>query len=713
MATGKDIIAREVEDALAELASVPTPEPEAPPESNDHPALEQFWAQTTRASYEPHYQNPFPVHAMPVPKVRLKTVVRRKIPRVLLILIGFFALAGFTAASFHSSTIVAKQQLLQDGAQAIANLEHAKHNLEALQFSEAADNFALADGDFGKASGTLANFGASFLSLFGNVPGLAKVRSANNLAEAGQRISKSGEHLARAFATLSTTNFFALINPNGTPNGQSLAKPLSDFKDVLEYADANIAKARDLVNDVDITTIPDDKQAVFESFKAKIPDFQEYIGRAMHYSDFLLGVVGEYKPKTYLVLLQNTSERRPAGGFPGTYAIVSFDHGSLKKVFVDDIYNIDGQARVNVMPPLPLAHITPTWGVRDANWFADFPTTARKVEEYYQIDGGAKLDGVLAMTPAVITKILGIIGPVEMPEYHVTLTKDNFLAEVQDQVEVKGDRTQPKKIVVDFQQKFFAKLAQQNKDHWLAIGKVFLEALQRKEIMAYFNDDNLQKEMLTNGFGGELKQTAGDYLEVAFSNVKGGKADAVTANSMHLATSFTSDLPTGQAGTLRHTLTITRVHNGGDSKYAFYNTDNPAYLKVYVPDGAIFEGIEGISKPGYQSLIAHLDLGFKKDPDLATIEQGTTHPVDGVDVFEESGKTVFGFWMITKPKKTSTVTVRYHTSAQLTDTYQLYWQKQSGSDGDQMHVMVKESDGSIKLYDDDLSVDRETKVVLN
>ncbi|MEK7616288.1 MAG: DUF4012 domain-containing protein [Patescibacteria group bacterium] len=717
----------------------PIPEPplpvKIPNEPDEHKELTDFWtapasqqseptatlARMPHAPFEPRPHRPIaPLHLSPAARdvehwlQQVKTRKRQTLPRriftrrsMVAMVVGFLAITGVAAAAFVSSELVVQKeaQVLGNSNNAIANLEAAKTELEGLNFIGAADRFALAYEDFGKASGTINNFGASFLSF---LPGLGKVKSAQNLVQAGQYISKAGESLSRAFDNLHTINFFA---------EQSIASPIEDFQDVLKFADQNISKAGKLLNGVETSAIPEEKRSTFEHFRKQVPSFQAYIGQALEYTDFLLGFFGKRSPKTYMVLLQNTSERRPTGGFPGTYAIISFDKGMLKKVFVDDIYNPDGQIKVNMIPPVPLRHITPNWGLRDVNWFADFPTSARKITEYYQYDGGAALDGVFAITPTLIARLLEVIGPIEMPEYGVTLDAKNFLAEIQDEVEYGENRIQPKKIVIDFQAIFFEKLAEQkDKDTWVAIMKIFVDALQEKHILAYVADQALQEEVLENGLAGQLKKTDGDYLQVAISNVKGVKADAVTANSMKLSVADST-----------HVLTITRAHNGGDSKYPFYNKENFSYIKVYVPKGSQFVHAEGFSKTNYKPLVNYKDLGFNEDPDLAAVERTMTHPVEGIDVFEESGKTVFGFWLNTKPKKVNTMTLAYETPVPGTDRYDLLWQKQSGSEGDQMHVSITPPSplavrgetegiqiiGNTAVYDNDLSLDREVKVVFN
>ena len=652
-----------------------------------------------------------------------------KNPRRAILYLAGFVLVGLLIFGFtRRNTIGVQNNVLHNGDNAVANLEDAKQKLENLNFLGAADSFALAYDDFNKASGTLNQLGVSFLSLFGNLPGLNKLKAANDLVEAGQSLSRAGENLSLAFGTLYQTNLFSFLKPSlagqtGYDQKNSLSKLITDLKAVLVFADNNIKKATGLLADIDSAVIPEDKQQLFLDFKDKIPDFQKYIGEAINYSDFLLKFVGDSGAKTYLVLLQNNDELRATGGFPGTYALITFDKGYLKKIFIDDVYQIDGGIRENIIPPIPLQHITANWGMRDANWFADFPTSAKKIEEFYKLDnseGDGQIDGVLTITPDIIAKMLGVIGPIDMPEYGMKLDQNNFLDQIQNEVEYKADKSKPKKIITDLEPKFFDKLSQQDKDHWLEIFKIILEAVQQKHILAYFNNPELEGVAVKNNFGGEIKQSPADYMQVVFTNVKGSKTDAVTDNSLSLK------IAADNTAKAVHTLTIDRTHNGGGLKYGFYNRDNSAYIRVYVPKGSVLENIKGQSATDFQPLVDYGSLDFKKDSDLNLLEEGTTHPFSGVDVYQESDRTVFGFWLITKPHEKKIVSLSYYTpdSAADASNYKLFWQKQSGTGADPINFsfklpydtrVLKQSDGLQTIGDtlvltSDLSIDREIDI---
>lgn len=682
------------ESAKARRQSVLPPEPYRPA------PLEQFW-QAPKIDTPAGYIYPQARSQLSSAGAELEIVLRkakwenRKIfqfgnawRRKRLIIAAPLAILFLAGTLLYRNGLNFKNEIVQDGNRAVVNLKQAKENLAGFDFRQAADNFALAYDDFERAAASLNGLGASFLSNFSNLPGLGKLKSANNLTKAGKLLAKAGENLSLAAGALSKINILAQ-EPAG--------KLIGELKEVLVFADKNINQAGELLADVDANLLPLDEQPVFVDFKGKIPEFQQYIGSAIDYTDFLLGVVGGGTRK-YLVLLQNNSELRPTGGFPGSYALVTFADGTLKTVVVDDIYNLDGQLKENIVPPRPLRHITPNWGMRDANWFADFPASARKIQEFYLKDGGPPVDGVLTVTPDVIEKIIAVAGPIEMPEYGLTLDAGNFLAEIQREVEYGDNRAQPKTILKEFQSQLFAKLKEQTGDRWLKIFQILTEAAAQKHILAYFNDRALEKFAVQNGLGGEMKRPGGDYLQVVFSNVKGSKTDAV------INSAFDLQVKPSISGS-NNRLTISRLHNGGNSPYGFYNKISPAYVRVYVPKGSALESIEGHSLTNYRPLIGYEDYNFKSDPELKALEATVFSPFAGVEVFEESDKTAFGFWLLIKPGENKSVIVNYQTPPAADGSYSLLWQKQSGTGADPISVIFNGQ----TIYSGDLAVDRELK----
>lgn len=575
-----------------------------------------------------------------------------------------------------------KENFITRSAQGVDSLKEAKIDIASFDFVSAANNFTLAYDNFSQASSRLDQLGSSLASFLGKVPGFAKIKAAKNVLKAGENISKAGETLALSLDNLYRTNFVSYFGFDFlSERGQSVSTSyfINLFGKAALLAQTRLGAADELLAQIDPQAIPEEKRGEFLDLKMQVGVMEKYLGRAVNYADFLLEALGQSKAKKYILLFQNNTELRPTGGFPGSYALIGFNHGFLREFQVDDIYNIDGQARTNIIPPRELQHITSTWGMRDANWFVNFPNSAQKVMQMYtENNGGPAVDGVLAITPAVMVKILEVVGPIELPQYNLVLDHHNFLAAIQEEVEYGENRTQPKQVLVDFTPKFIERLSQQDQGQWFKIVKILLEGTQQKHILAYFRDPALQKVAEENDFAGLVKQTKNDYLLVTHSNVKGSKTDAVIDNRYQLATALDKN------GLVEHTLTITRAHRGGKTDYEFYNRTSYDYLRILVPQGSVVTDISGHSLANFSPLVKNYAGGdYVEDADLKRYESGATIPIKGVKQWEEASKAVFGFWLFLSPGETKSVTVKYKTPLQLTEgEYLLMVQKQPGTPSD-------------------------------
>ncbi|MDO8496175.1 MAG: DUF4012 domain-containing protein [bacterium] len=595
-----------------------------------------------------------------------------------------------------------KNELLDGGSLAFNSLEEAGESFKNFNFAKAADGFDNAYQDFSKVSQTMNFIGAGLAGIFSELPGFDtltaggadKIVAAKNLIEAGKLIAQAGQAMAEAVDSLSQTGL--ILNPADAGRIKPL-KIVNSLKNALLLSEKNLQKAKALISNIDASILPDDKEQKFNDFKDKVPLLEEYLGHAIQYADFLEGIIGIDEPKKYLLLFENSSELRPTGGFPGTYGVVSFSSGGLSDFFVNDVYNLDGQLKENIIPPKQLQHITPTWGMRDSAWFADFPTSAEKAMSFFVEEAGYKVDGVIVINPDIVSNILKIVGPVEMPEYGLNLTADNFLESIQEEVEYGDNRIQPKKVVLDFGPRFLEKLYSANSEKWTNIFNVLMTGLEEKDILLYFSKEELENFTINEGFGGEIKDPstssgqASDYLMINLSNIKGSKTDAVTDSSIEVDNRF-------EDGQVIHKVTITRNHKGGDHEHGFYNRQNPAYVRVLISENGEFLSISGNDTTNFKPLMNYsLQGDFEKDRDL-TIFESSFHSEDlpnmqggfsKIDRFDESGKEGLGFWMITEPGETKTVEFEYSVPFD-EDDYSFYFQKQPGLDWKNLVYKVTE-----------------------
>ena len=361
----------------------------------------------------------------------------------------------------------------------------------------------------------------------------------------------------------------------------------------------------------------------------------------------------------FLLIFQNPSEMRPAGGFIGSHADIALEKGSVKSLNVDDIYNADRQMDLKIVPPKQLQSITARWGARDANWFFDFPTSAAKViyflenSKLYQSRGIAFF-GAAAINVNVLESLLEITGSIEVPQYQMTLSSENFLREVQYEVEAGRDKKpgqNPKKILSVITPFLLEKLSGLSGEQKTEVIKMLQYHLQNKDIMFYFKNLELQDFAAEIGAAGEVfslpDDYSGDYLAVVNANIASGKTDAFIRQKIILDSELQGD------GSVKNHLAIERTHSGQNEKDWWYRTENKNFIKIMTPPRA-----------SLQSLTNH----------SSQAETG-----------QESGKNYFAAWFNLKAGAKKTLELKYDLPRQATvqngAAYQFIFEKQSGVNG--------------------------------
>jgi len=623
-------------------------------------------------------------------------------------LISGFLVGGF----FVHRGIAVKDQTMQKGLLAYKNFASAKDALKDFNFKTAGKDFAQAYEGLVSAEEELGKIGETTLAIVKNMPFESRADSSLALLTAAKHTAKAGEILSLAFTLLpmqdavSAGAFLKVLAGENTVSGQAgyLVETFDVFTERLSAAEAELLIARTAMTNVRAEDFPEGFKSNITEMNERIPALIKLVGAAKDYAAISSLLLGREGPKRYLILFQNSSELRPTGGFIGTYGLVEIENGGLKNMQVEGIYDADGQLVVNVVPPKPIQHIATSWSTHDANWFLDFPTSAQKITWFFERTGKGKVDGVMTLNIEVIERLLELTGPVEIKQYGLFLSSSNFRDEIQYEVEAAYDKklNKPKKVLADFTPLFLERLLEASKEKNKELISVLINALEEKYIMLYFNDDRVQGFFEKQGWGGRIiesriknpargarsdsetrreasqgrQELNNDYLAVAHSNIGGYKTDKYMEDSADYNIEIQDD------GSMIGNLTVRRKHNGGNSKYWWYNRKNTDYVKIYVPAGAEIVSSSGGTRrtpdaPDYKT------LGFSEDQNIAAVEK-YAKSFGPLDVFEETGKTVFGTWLITNAGSSKELKISYKLPLKIdfnndAGKYNLYWQKQPGT----------------------------------
>ena len=562
------------------------------------------------------------------------------------------------AFTYYKVIDQAKGKVLGASESALSNLISAGKSAASFDFNQAGQGFADASSNFISAQNELEEINGLLFTLASVVPdkNMQLAAASKNILRAGELSAKAGKNLSLAIESLFSykENSAGNILDNLSFYGHNAVTDLTELNKALSQINSE--------------AIPGDYQKQFILLKQKSGELSrglnEFIGLADSLKDFL----GVSADKRYLLVFQNNSELRASGGFIGSFALIDFSKGEIKNVEVPGGGSYDTEAGFlkKIKAPEPLSLVRADWHFWDANWWPDWPTSAKKLAWFYENSDGSTVDGVISFTPTVIENLLRIIGPIDLKDkYGLIIDADNFWLEAQKLSEQKPDVTrEPKKIIGDLMNKIIEELPKRlTKDNLVPLFKMAEESLANKNILFYFTGEDLEARADDLGWSGRIKNTAGDYLNVINTNIAGGKSDRKIKQEIIHQTEVRPD------GSIIDNLTIRRVHEA-IKREPFSGVRNVDWLRVYVPQGSELLAVSGF-KPVDKIFFDKEIEGLADDPDVLAGEgQALTDESSGTKIYNEFNKTVFANWSQLDPGETIEIKIKYRLPFKLTDKKQ-------------------------------------------
>lgn len=596
---------------------------------------------------------------------------------------------------------------------AIANLVNASKAASKMDFQDAAAGFSSAGNNFLKAQSELNDINDFLFVLASFFPDqdIRLAADAKKIVSAGKIASDLGNNLALA------------INSIAEGKGKSIGNVLEGF---IDYGGRATLNARDLNNElkqIDSSNLPYEYQEAFLAMLQKGGVLEGSLAEVVSLAAGLKEFLGTTHDKRYLLVFQNNAEMRASGGFIGSFAIIDFRDGKIKNIEVPGggSYDTEAGLKEKIIAPEPLHLVNPLWHFWDANWWPDWPTTAKKLMWFYEKSDGSTVDGVISFTPTVIEKMLRVIGPIDMTEkYGVIVDADNFWTVTQTFAEQKPDQTkEPKKIIGDLMAEIIAELPDRlDQGMVIELMKIAEESMDEKQVMFFFNDNGLQRKVIEYGWGGEMKSSASDYLMVTNTNIGGGKSDRKIEERIYHEAEIMED------GSIVDTVRIERSHTG-IKREQFAGVRNVDWMRVYVPLGSELIEASGFGRPDAY-FFDRPETDWTRDPSYKAEDKAQVHKESGSKIYAENNHTVFANWSMVDPGETITVTLKYRLPFKVggdkdsgffegvkgffgfdkkeLHPYSLLWQKQPGAKADSIESRLSVGDGfgAIWTYPDKL-----------
>lgn len=400
----------------------------------------------------------------------------------------------------------------------------------------------------------------------------------------------------------------------------------------------------------------------------------------------LPSILGAEEEKDYLILFQNTAERRATGGFYTFYAVFNINKGKITIKDSSDIYDLDNSIPSHPRAPekiLAYHKNVNTFNLRDSNLSPDFVESVKLFNSLYEDSSLAiDYDGIITMDSKVLVDMLKIFGDTQANGI-------NFSAEMDDRCDcpqviytlfdivdrpvnyIKVDR---KRILGNLMLELFYKAVGFSPSrYWGQLAQTMFTNLDEKHMLLYFKDPETQKAVEALNYAGRIRAYEGDYLHVNNVNFAGAKSNMFIDEEITSETTF-------ENGRGKRTVTIVfknpyehsdcNLERGG----LCLNATLRNWIRFYVPEGS-----ELVEFTGSQTKTL---------------------------TYDELDKTVFEGFMTVNPKGQAEVKVEYMLPESITEKdYKLLIQKQPGNEKQTLNVTV---DGK-KAFEGPFNTDKEIK----
>lgn len=202
-----------------------------------------------------------------------------------------------------------------------------------------------------------------------------------------------------------------------TENGGFNLAVINSYIDFIEGKASSLTALLGRLENLDLGEL--DRNGTLNAICDRISDSLKTYERASRFLPVLKAFLGSGEDKAYLFAAQNSSEIRASGGFPGAMSIVRVRNGEL---IVEDFSTVTEMLYFYGSPESEITSeevkLFSDWFLapRDADFCPDYERVAGIWRVGYEKKHGERVDGVISATPAIIQRLLAILGEVTLSD---------------------------------------------------------------------------------------------------------------------------------------------------------------------------------------------------------------------------------------------------------------------------------------------------------
>jgi len=332
----------------------------------------------------------------------------------------------------------------------------------------------------------------------------------------------------------------------------------------------------------------------------------EIIPEAFDAMGVLTPLLGDPRPRTYLILVQNRDELRPTGGFITAFGLVRLDEGHVTMLEIDDATPLNYVKEVR-KPPLPLEKIlmAPYLVARDSNWSPDFPTAAREVQDMYFNATSVPTDGVIAFDQGLVTRLLDLVGPLNLKDGSAPLTAKNVEARMVDEKQkaiAEGRREDRKDFLAVMAPALVERMYAVRGQQVTALASLLAQSMREGHLLVYVNVPAAEALVKQAGLDNAVNPGASDFVMPVDANLGYSKNDLYITRALRYTVNLSDPANPAAEVTLQYTHTkagtdpchmgIGHNNTASDRESYYFSRCYWDYLRVLVSAGSTLKSTD-------------------------------------------------------------------------------------------------------------------------
>jgi hypothetical protein len=316
--------------------------------------------------------------------------------------------------------------------------------------------------------------------------------------------------------------------------------PLVRALPTLQQAARDIDRASALLASLPRSTWISPVDSGRTKFARDLDTIRGYTDAAARVAEVLPTMLGQTRPQTYFIGLQNEAELRGTGGLPGAFAIATASRGTVKFTRFESDAALEPPGRDHAIPTglsfgagynSAYGPSLPTSTFVDSNVSPHFPYAARIWQAMWKKVSGQQVDGVLALDPTALSYFLAVTGPARLSGGG-TISAANVVSLTQrDEYVLFSDNIKRKQFIVSV-----LKAASRKVISGSANGLSIMQAASRSaaelRLLAWSSDPHVQSVLQQSNFAGAIPQDKRPFAGLIVNNAAAGKLDFYLTRSI-------------------------------------------------------------------------------------------------------------------------------------------------------------------------------------